>query len=147
MLGLLLVFRCSFALARFWEARSALTRLVSLLLDVAREAKTFSVKDPANPPLEAILFQNKIGRLLRLQLIVMLQNLTGKTDLFEWGGYEYLEVQHPNPCPPDAETPTPPWEEHEKAVLRLDARTRPHLVSTWILEAFLKPSPSPSSSS
>jgi len=43
VLGLLLVFRTSFALQRFWEARSCLQRVASLLSDVARDAKSFSV--------------------------------------------------------------------------------------------------------
>merc|ERR1712072_222900 len=48
----------------------------------------------------------------------MFQNLTGKTDLSEWKAHEYIE-------------------EHEKLQLKLDCRTRPYIVLSWIIESFI----------
>jgi len=119
VLGMLPVFRAAFAMQRWWEARSALSRMASLMTDVGRDAKSFSVKDIANPTEKAIAFQVKIARLLRLLLSVIFQNLTSKTEMCNWRAHEYVEEQ-------------------ERHQLKFSPRTRPDLVSVWILEEFMK---------
>jgi len=119
VLGILLVFRSAFALRRFWEARSFLCKSISNLADLGRDSKSFSEKDLNSMPTEEILkFQACNGRLLRLVLCVMFQNLTGSNHINAWKAHEYLE-------------------DHETEQLKHDPRTRPMIVMSWIIEGFI----------